>query len=79
MYLLSKKTCHHLLSDSNKCDFKEADTEVKWTMFLVFTQESHATMLIYAFGQSAEQLQTCDQVQFTVGSLNDIFEITIGS
>ena len=38
---------------------------------------SRATMLINAFGQSAEQLQTCDQVQFTVGSLNDSYQITI--
>ena len=38
---------------------------------------SRATMLINAFGQSAEQLQTCDQVQFTVGSLNDSFQIAI--
>ena len=36
-----------------------------------------AQMLINAFGQSAEQLQTCDQVQFTVGSLNDSYQITI--
>ena len=38
---------------------------------------SRATMLINAFGQSAEQLQTCDQVQFTLDSLNDSFQVTI--
>ena len=38
---------------------------------------SRATILINAFGQSLEQLQTCDQVQFTVGSLNDSFQTTI--
>ena len=35
---------------------------------------SRATMLINAFGQSAEQLQTYDQVQFTVCSLNNSFQ-----
>ena len=36
-------------------------------------------MLIYVFGQTAQQLETRDQVQFTVESLQDNFKITIDS
>ena len=38
-----------------------------------------AAMLINVFGQTAQQLETRDQVQFTVESLQDDFKITIDS
>ena len=38
-----------------------------------------AAMLINVFGQTAQQLETSDQVQFTVESLQDDFKLTIDS